>query len=201
MRRFAYLVGLFLLASLPAVAQRRTTKNQPRRQTEERGSSKDVAVEYSYIRANPATPGPGFPNFSVNGGSASFAYNPRRWYALMGEFSGYHIAKIGATSVNTGLFTYMFGPQIYFHNFGRFMPFAQDLFGVAHSGGGSLGVPGSRNSFAMAVGGGVDVPLRGRLSLRFGPVDYLLTQFPETPTAGRKAQNNLRLSGGVRWRF
>ena len=188
MRRFAYLVWLFLLASLPAVAQ-------------ERGSSKDVTVEYSYIRANTATPGPAFPNFSVNGGSASFAYNPRRWYALMGEFSGYHIGKIGGTSVDTGLFTYMFGPQIYFRNFGRFAPFAQDLFGMAHSGGGSLGVPGSRNSFAMAVGGGVDVPFRGRLSLRFGPVDYLLTQFPETRTAGRKAQNNLRLSGGVRYRF
>jgi opacity protein-like surface antigen len=187
MRKLAYLVGLFVLATLPAAAQESATK--------------DVTVEYSYLRANTATPGPAFPNFSVNGGSASFAYNPRRWYSIMGEFSGYHIGKIGAASVNTGLFTYMFGPQIYLHSFGRFMPFAQDLFGVAHSGGGSLGVPNSRSSFAMALGGGVDFPVRGRLSLRFGPVDYLLTQFRETATGGRKAQNNLRLSGGIRYRF
>ena len=186
MRKLAYLVGLFLFASLPVVAQ-------------EKGS-KDVSVEYSYIRANPATSG--FPSFHANGGSASFTYNPRRWYGLEGEFSGYHIGQIGGATVNTNLFTYMFGPQFHFRNFGRFAPFAQELFGLAHSGGGSLGIPGSRNSFAMAVGAGVDVPLRGRLSVRLGPVDYLLTQFPETTAAaGRKAQNNLRLSGGVRYRF
>ena len=59
MRKLAYLVGLFLLTSLPAVAQ-------------ERGS-KDVSVEYSYLRANPSTTG--IPSFNSNGGSASFAYN------------------------------------------------------------------------------------------------------------------------------
>ena len=178
MRRLAYLVGLFVLASLPAVAQ-------------ETGS-KDVSAEYSFIRANPATPGS--PNFNAQGGSASFAYNPRSWYGFEGEFAGYHIGQIGSATVNTNLFTYMFGPQIHFHNFGRFAPFAEDLFGVAHSAGGSLGVPGSRNSFAMAVGAGVDVPLRGHLSARIGPVDYLLTQFSETG-AGRMSQNNLRVSG------
>ena len=184
MRKLACLVGLFLFVSLPAVAQEVV--------------SKDVTVEYSYMRANTATPR--FPNFSVNGGSASFAYNPRRWCGLTGEFSGYHIGKIGGAGVNTGLFTYLFGPQIYFRNFGRFMPFAQDLFGVAHSGAGTFAVPGGHNSFAMAVGGGVAFPLRGRLSLRLGPVDYLLTQFSETG-AGRMSQDNLRISGGVRWRF
>lgn len=184
MRKLAYLVALFLFASLPVVAQET--------------SSKDVAVEYSFLRANPSTPG--FPSFNSNGGSASFTYNPRRWYGFEGEFYGYHIGQIGSATVNTNLFTYMFGPQIHFRNFGRFAPFAEDLFGVAHSGGGSLGVPGSRNSFAMAVGVGVDMPLRGHLSVRFGPVDYLLTQFSETGT-GRMSQNNLRVSGGVRYRF
>lgn len=180
MRKLAYLVGLFVLATLPAVAQE--------------SKSKDVAVEYSYVRANPATPG--FPNFNANGGTASFAYNPESWYGLAGEFSGYHVSSIGGVSASSSLFTYMFGPQMYFHHYRRFTPFFQDLFGVAHAS--AFG--GARNSFAMAVGGGVDVPFRGHLSLRFGPVDYLMSQFPETGT-GRKAQNNLRVSGGVRYRF
>lgn len=180
MRKFAYLVGLFLLAGLPAVAQ-------------ETGS-KDVSIEYSYLRANPATTG--IPSFNSNGGSASFAYNPRSSFGLVGEFSGYHIGDIGAASVNTNLFTYMAGPQVYFHHFSRFTPFVQDLFGVAHTN--VFGA--THNSFAMAAGAGVDVPFRGHLSLRFGPVDYLLSEFPETAT-GRKAQNNLRVSGGVRYRF
>lgn len=182
MRKFTYLVGFFLLATLPVAAQ-------------ETGS-KDVAVEYSYIRANPSTPGPAFPSFNANGGSASFTYSRNSSYGLMGEFSGYHIGSIGAATVNTNLFTYMFGPQVYFHRYRRFTPFVQDLFGVAHTN--TFGT--ARNSFAMAVGGGVDVPFRGRVSLRFGPVDYLLSEFPETGT-GRRAQNNLRVSGGVRYRF
>ena len=114
----------------------------------------------------------------------------------MGEFSGYHIGDIGSASVNTDVFTYMFGPQINFHHYSRFTPFVQDLFGVAHTN--AFGA--THNSFAMAAGAGVDVPFRGHLSLRFGPVDYLLSEFPETGTS-RRAQNNLRVSGGVRYRF
>ena len=184
MRKFVFLVGLFAFASLPVFAQ-------------EEGGSKDVSVEYSYIRANPSTTG--FPSFNANGGSAAFAYNPRNWYGFTGEFSGYRIGDIGGASVNTDLFTYMFGPQLYIHHFSRFTPFAQDLFGVAHSGN-AFSVAGTHNSFAMAVGGGVDVPFREHLSLRFGPVDYLWTQFPEIGSS-RRSQNNLRVSGGVRWRF
>jgi hypothetical protein len=181
MRKLAYLVGFFLLATLPAVAQ-------------EEGGSKDVSIEYSYLRANPSTTG--FPSFNSNGGLASFAYNPRNWYGLEGEFSGYHIGSIGSANVDTSLYTYMFGPQMYFHHFTRFTPFVQDLFGVAHTN--LFGA--THNSFAMVVGGGVDVPFRGHLSLRLGPVDYLLSEFPEAGI-GRMSQNNLRVSGGVRWRF
>ena len=180
MRKLAYLVGLFLLAGLPAFAQETV--------------SKDVSIEYSYVRANPSTPG--IPNFNANGGSASFAYNLGSSYGFVGEFSGYHIGSIGSATANTNLFTYMFGPQIYFHHYSRFTPFVQDLFGVAHTN--TFG--STHNSFAMAAGLGVDVPFRGHLSLRLGPVDYLLSEFPETAT-GRKAQNNLRVSGGVRYRF
>lgn len=180
MRKLAYLVGLFVLATLPAAAQESRTK--------------DVSVEYSYVRANPATTG--FPSFNSNGGSASFAYNPRSSFGLMGEFSGYHIGSIGSASVNTNLFTYMFGPQIYFHHYSRFTPFVQDLFGVAHTS--AFGT--THNSFAMAAGIGVDVPFRGHFSLRLGPVDYLFSEFPEAGV-GRMSQNNLRVSGGVRYRF
>ncbi len=183
MRKLVFLVGLFALVSLPAFAQE--------------GGSKDVSVEYSFVRANPSTTA--FSSFNANGGSASFAYNPRNWYGFTGEFSGYHIGQIGSASVSTDLFTYMFGPQLYFHHYSRFTPFAQELLGVAHDGSSAFSA-GSHNSFAMALGGGVDVPFRGHISFRVGPIDYLWTQFPEIGTS-RRSQNNLRVSGGVRWRF
>jgi outer membrane immunogenic protein len=185
MRKLACLVGLFSLACMATAAQ----ESRP---------TTDLSLGYSYIRANPSTSG--FPDFNANGGTASLAYNPRSWFGIAGEFGDYHVGQIGSTSVDTNLITYMFGPQFYFHRFSRFTPFVQELFGGAHSNGAGFGVPGTRNSFAMAAGGGVDIPFRKHASIRLGPVDYLLTEFPET-SAARKAQNNLRVSGGVRWRF
>src|SRR5947208_13538863 len=113
MGKLVSIAELFVLASLPAFAQ-------------ERGS-KDVSVEYSYVRANPATTG--FPDFNANGGSASFAFSPRNWYGIAGEFSGYHIGRVGRVNVGTDLFTFMFGPQLYFHHYRRFSPFAHELLG------------------------------------------------------------------------
>lgn len=187
MRKLLCLVGLSLLASLPAVAQEESTPTT------------DISLEYSYIRANPSTTG--FSSFNANGGTASLSYNPRSWFGIAGEFGDYHVGQIGSTGVDTNLMTYMFGPQAYFHHFSHFTPFVQGLFGAAHSNGASFGIPGTRNSFAMATGGGVDIPFRGHWSIRLGPVDYLLTDFPEMPFGGRKVQDNLRVSGGVRWRF
>src|SRR5438874_11349262 len=91
MRKLAYLVALFVLGTLPAVAQE--------------SGSKDVSVEYSYIRANPATTC--FPSFNTNAGSAFFAYNPRSWYGITGQCSGYHIGQIRRTSVNVDKLIYL----------------------------------------------------------------------------------------------
>lgn len=186
MRKLVCLVGLLFLGGLPVAAQ-------------ESRSTTDLTLGYSYLRANPSTTG--FPDFNANGGTASLSYNPRSWYGIAGEFGDYHVGQIGSASVDTNLITYMFGPQVYFHHFSHFTPFVQELFGGAHSSGAGFGISGTRNSFAMATGGGVDVPFRKHMSIRLGPVDYLLTEFPETLAGGRKVQNNLRVSGGVRWRF
>ncbi len=84
----------------------------------------------------------------------------------------------------------------------RITPFAEGLFGVAHATDGTgFSVPGSRNSFAMATGGGLDISATKHMSLRLGEVDYLLADFREVPTAGRKVQDNLRVSTGFRFRF
>src|SRR6266566_673344 len=98
MGKLVSIAELFVLASLSAFAQ-------------ERGS-KDVSVEYSYVRANPATTG--FPDFNANGGSASFAFNPPNWYGSAGEISGYHIGQVGSVNAGTDLSTFMFGPQLHF---------------------------------------------------------------------------------------
>jgi len=77
MRKFVFLVGLFAFAGLPALAQE--------------GGSKDVSIEYSYVRANPATTG--LPTFNANGGSASFAFNPRNFTVSRAKSAGITSAR------------------------------------------------------------------------------------------------------------
>ena len=188
MRTFVCLVGVFFLMTLSLAAQERSTT--------------DVFLGYSYIRAEPSTSA--VPDFNIHGGSASLAYNPefgRGWLGLVGDFGGYRAAKVGGVNVDSNLFTYMGGPQVYLRSFRRVTPFAHVLFGGAHSTGNALGITGSHNAFAMAPGGGLDFRLSRHLSLRAGPVEYLFTNFREATGGGREVQNNLRISSGFRWRF
>ena len=182
MRKFAYLTVMSLLVCASTFGQ------------EERTTT-DVSLGYSYIRANPATSNS--PDFNIHGGTASVALNPKSWFGIVGDFGGYHMDRF-----DSSLGTYLFGPRVYLPSYRRVTPFAESLFGVAHATGGTgFSVPGSRNSFAMATGGGLDIAATKHMSLRLGEVDYLLTDFREVPTAGRKVQDNLRVSTGFRFRF
>ena len=182
------IAAAILLLSLSASAQERSTT--------------DVTLSYSYLRANPASSAAR--NFNINGGAATLTFNPlfaRGWLGLAGDFGGYNVGKVGNVNIGSNLFTYMGGPQLNLPRFHRVSPFARVLFGGAHSTGNALGISGSRNSFAMAPGAGLDFRISRHMSLRAGPVEYLLTDFKESTTGGRQVQNNLRVSTGVRWRF
>jgi hypothetical protein len=78
------------------------------------------------------------------------------------------------------------------------VPFEEFLLGASHASGslapGNSGLPGSSNAFALRTGGGLAIPLDGRISLRPVQLDYVMTDF-----ANRKddRQNNLQVSAGV----
>jgi outer membrane immunogenic protein len=155
----------------------------------------DVFAGYSYVRENPSTSG--IDSFSMNGGSASLAYNANHWLSAVADFGGYHTNNILGTGIDGTLSTYLFGPRISYRRDSRITPFGQVLFGVAHIGGhNGLAFSGSNNSFAMAIGGGVDFRVSERFSIRPLQVDYLLTRFNELG-AGAQSQNDLRVSTGV----
>jgi outer membrane immunogenic protein len=155
----------------------------------------DIFAGYSYVRENPSTSG--IDSFSLNGGSASFAYHIKDWVSAVGDFGAYHNGNILGTGIDGTLSTYLFGPRISYHRDRRITPFAEVLFGVAHAGASIAGgTAGSQNAFAMTIGGGVDYRINHRLSLRPLQVDYLMTRFPEG-TSSNQTQNNLRASTGV----
>lgn len=161
-------------------------------------SKVDIFAGYSYVRENPSTSG--VSSFSLNGGSASIAYNANSWLSGVADFGAYHNGNILGTGASGTLSTYLFGPRVSYHHYGRITPFGEVLFGVAHAGASIVGTSGSDNAFAMSLGGGVDYRLTNRLAIRPVKVDYLMSRFSESGSGGN-TQNNLRVSTGIVFRF
>lgn len=180
----------------------------------------EVGFDYSYARFNPNATGTN--GHSLNGGGGTFIFNISRFLGIAADLQGYGSTTTtfafsptpnfptGATgSVQGNLFTYLFGPQIKVHAH-RIQPFAHVLFGGGHSnvyanafkniclpasGTCSFSRSPASNAFAMAVGGGVDIPIGHAVSIRPAGVDYLLTDF--TNQFNNSHQNNFRYSAGI----
>src|SRR4029077_1081800 len=71
----------------------------------------DIFAGYSYVRENPSTAGVG--SFSLNGGSASIAYNANSWLSGVADFGGYHSGNILNTRMWGGAFLFLFGPRVF----------------------------------------------------------------------------------------
>jgi len=180
----------------------------------------ELGFDYSYVRYAPNVAGS--QGHSFNGGGGSLVFNINHYLGIKADLQGYGsttssfvIAPIASfpTCVNANvqgnLFTYMFGPQIKVHA-SRIQPFFHALFGGAHSnvyasafknicvvGSGvcSFSTAPANNAFAMAFGGGVDIPVGHVVAIRPAEVDYLYTNF--TNRFNNSNQNNFRYSGGI----
>ena len=181
----------------------------------------ELAIDYSFVRYAPSasyTQG-----HNLNGGGGAIKVNFNSYLGILADFQGYGASKAdftipantffpggGSGTVSGNLFTYLFGPQIKVPVHLRVHPFGQLLFGGAHSnvygnafkqicqpvvGACSFkGAPAS-DAFAMAFGGGVDIPITHMISIRPGEIDYLLTRF--TNKFANTNQNNFRYSAGL----
>jgi opacity protein-like surface antigen len=184
MRKLGGLLGMVLLLALTAAAQE--------------APKSEVFLGYSLLHFNPSSAG--FSSFNLNGGTGSITFNPSRALGAVAEFGGYHLGSINGQSVDTNVITYMFGPRVSYRHWDRLTPFGQALFGGAHSTQSGFIGGGTSNSFAMALGGGLDARLTDHIGVRLGQLDYFMTRFPQT-TPNRETQNNLRFSTGIVFRF
>ncbi len=185
-------------------------------------SKMEVAVFYSYARFHPSS---FIPNaYSLNGGGGSFDYNLTKYFGLEGEFAGFNsntqhfsipagsqICPSGCSgNLQANLFTYMFGPQIGIRT-GKIRPFAHVLLGGAHSNGagnlytqeGSVGGRPSNDAFALAFGGGVDIPINhsGTIAFRPADIEYLWTNFNIARGSQQSGQSNFQYKAGMVFNF
>lgn len=157
----------------------------------------ELALEYNYVHSN-APPGD-CGCINLNGGSASFAWPLNHWQlSVVGDVGAVHAGSISSEGYDLTLSTYTVGvrysPRVHVW---RLQPWGQLLIGGAHASGSLVegsGASTGGGAFASLVGGGLDVPLSQRFSIRAVEADYLATTFNN---GGNDHQNNLRIGAGV----
>ena len=171
----------------------------------------EVAADYSYARFYPVKS----QSLSLNGGGGALVVNLNHYFGIKMDLQGYgsntltRTTSAGTLKAQGNLFTYMFGPQIKFRT-PKFQPFVQVLFGAAHTnvyanltkacaGACTTSTSPAGDAFAMALGGGIDIPISKAFQFRPVEIDYMRTRF--TNQFNDSAQSNFRYSAGVNFAF
>jgi hypothetical protein len=171
------------------------------------GDNKPLPFEieggYTFLMANQPPGSCGC--FGMQGGNGTFAWAIKdRGFAAVGDVAVVNAGAIASTGYDltvvavTGGLRYRVPVKKM-----RIQPYGQALFGIAHASGTGAQYPNpeAKNAsaaFAMNAGGGVDVPVSPRFSVRVVEADLLMTNF-DNLASGR--QYNLRLSVGAVFHF
>lgn len=158
----------------------------------------EVTLAYSADRGG----GSANSNFWMEGGKAEFSAAFTRSFSMVGEIAGLHANNINSANGSIGLISYLIGPRISYRGYSRFTPFGQLLIGGVYGFDAyfpnSNGLIGSPDGFAMAAGGGVNVPISRHLAIRPVQADYFQTYLPN---GASNRENNLRLGAGIVFRI
>lgn len=157
----------------------------------------ELAASFDYVRSNAPVGGCGC--FGIYGGSATFALplhdSP---LALVAEAASGVSTGISPGGYNLLLSRFTAGIRYtpYFAA-SRLHPFAQATGGVAHASQSLVASSTASNAsatLALDFGGGIDLDLNRRFSVRLAQASYLLTTFDN---GSNNLQNNLRLDAGI----
>ncbi len=166
-RRLAILCGMIFLISLTANAQV--------------SDKVELYGGYAFLHVDNS------PSFNQNGWEASGQYKFASWLGAVADFSGDY------GSHSTTIY-YLFGPQVSWP--ARVSPFGHILFGGVHASSSLPGVASiSDDSFAVAVGGGIDAKIVGPFHWRVFQGDWIHS------TVFGGTQNNARVSTGIVIKF
>ncbi len=159
----------------------------------------DVALTYNGLYSNLVSGG----NFWQQGGGIELSAEAYRGLGVAMSISGARVSNIQGRGVNLTTITDLFGPRYTWTTRSRKIAlFGQGLIGEAHGSDSVFPSPQgaltSFNSFALQVGGGVDLRLSKHFAVRTFQADWLRTQFPNAST---NVQNDFRLGSGIIFRL
>lgn len=157
----------------------------------------DLAVTYTAQYSNLVST----PTFWQQGGGVGLSTQTTHGFGVAANITGTRTRNAANSGVGLDMVTATFGPRYTRYKSSAkhsLAIFGQGLIGEAHgfnsyfpSAGGALT---DYNSFALQVGGGVDVGLSRHLAVRAIQADWLRTLFPNSST---NVQNSLRVAAGI----
>lgn len=151
---------------------------------------------YSYLRADDDAGG-----VDLHGWNASFAANINKWFGLAADFSGHYgdVTLLPGLKADLSAHIFTVGPRFSYRGNERVTPFGHVLVGAARSDSSFLSrtgkVKSSDSTFALVIGGGLDVNINKHAAFRLFQADYVLTRFDDD------TQNNFRISTGLVLKF
>src|SRR6478609_9801692 len=126
-------------------------------------------------------------SYNAAGWNASLTGNFKHVLGITGDVSGVYNSR----RVDSSVYTYTVGPVLT-ARLPIVQPFVHALFGGATAN--TAGV--NENSFAMILGGGLDIGLRKGIGLRLVQADWLMTKFGD-----RTQDRQGRASAGIVIKF
>jgi hypothetical protein len=175
-----------------SVTRAQTAVPQPRHEV-------DLAVTYTAERSNLVAE----PIFWRQGGAASLSAEIYHGLGVAANIDGSRSSNINGTGINLTSVTATFGPRYEWATRShRYSVFGEGLFGISRGADSVFpnvhGAQTDYNSFAFQIGGGFDLRLGHRFSVRPIQADWVRTEFPNATT---DVQNSLRLGAGIVWRL
>jgi opacity protein-like surface antigen len=161
----------------------------------------DGYAVFSEMRANAPVGACGC--FWMAGAHGGFSLPVWRDFSVVVEAGGHHTGRIPNFNTGLSLFYGMGGVRMRVANHTRYQPFGQALFGGVHGFDSYFPAPVGRfptsydSSFALTVGGGLDVNVSKHVWIRALQADYF---YSELRNLQGNRQNQFRIGAGVLFR-
>jgi hypothetical protein len=131
-------------------------------------------------------------NFYLNGFNVSVTENLNSWFGGVLDFSSHYGTEAGS---KTNTQSIMYGPVFAYRKHPIIVPFFHGMVGAVRGGPEYLDISKPEFRIGLIAGGGVDLKVSRRVSLRLFQADYLMSRFSSA------RQDNIRLSAGIVLRF
>jgi len=160
-------------------------------------------VNFRYTAQISKTDGDNSSSFTLGGGAAEAAWTMtgfRKDASLetVADFAVEHTGIVANAGYGLTLTTIAFGPRLRAPVNRKTSLFGQMLYGVALGSGSQFpqdnSLVSSASSYALSFGGGAEVALNKRWSIRIAQLDYLRTGLPNISSDW---QSSLRVTGGI----